>query len=148
MRIGATFKKGRQRYECVGLRDYVNQAGYESRLIVLKSRCAECGALFEFMTTGSKVKKREVNRRCELHRQPGIRIEQRRRTPADTAAETVRVLDRIAHDEAAPAEIRLEASKALLDFAGVVPPACSVECGGGEQAAPNTGADFFAEILG
>ena len=79
MKIGATFKKDRQRYECVGFHNHVNRSGHESTLIVLQSRCAECGASFRFMTTEGRAKQREVSRRCELHKRPGVpvRVQQR-----------------------------------------------------------------------
>jgi hypothetical protein len=63
VKIGSDFKIGRQRYECVGLHNHVNRAGHASTLLVLQSRCAECGAFFTFMTTAGRAKQREINRR-------------------------------------------------------------------------------------
>jgi hypothetical protein len=81
MKIGATFKKGRQRYECVGFRDHVSRVGHESTLIVLRSRCAECGAPFEFMTTRGRLTRGAINRRCDHHKRPGVQVRPRRRAP-------------------------------------------------------------------
>jgi hypothetical protein len=79
MRVGATFKKERQRYQYVGFHNHVNRLGHESTLIVLQSRCADCGASFRFMTTEGCVKQRALSRRCELHKRPGVpvRLQQR-----------------------------------------------------------------------
>jgi hypothetical protein len=52
MKIGATFKKVRQRYECVGFEDYVNRNSHQSTLIFLQSHCADCGAPFCFYDYG------------------------------------------------------------------------------------------------
>jgi hypothetical protein len=84
MRIGATFTKKRQRYECVGFQDHVNCLGRKSTLVILESRCADCGAPFRFMATALMARRRDVNRRCELHKQPG-----RRRTSAPLEAARV-----------------------------------------------------------
>ncbi len=53
MKIGATFQKRRQRYEGVWFRDNVNRFGRKTSLVILESRCAQCGALFHFMATGT-----------------------------------------------------------------------------------------------
>jgi hypothetical protein len=85
MKIGATFQKKRQRYECVGLHDHVNRFGRKTSLVILESRCAECGALFRFMTTGTMARRRDVNRRCERHKQPGRPVHRRASTPLESA---------------------------------------------------------------
>jgi hypothetical protein len=43
-------------------------------VIVLQSRCAECGASFRFMRTEERVKQRAFSRRCELHKRPGVPV--------------------------------------------------------------------------
>jgi len=80
MRIGSTFKKDRQRYECVGFHNHVNRLGHESTLLVFQSRCAECGAPFRFMTTEGRAKRRDVSRRCEIHKRPGVPVRLQQRT--------------------------------------------------------------------
>jgi hypothetical protein len=85
MRIGATFTKKRQRYECVGFQDHVNCFGRKSTLVILESRCADCGAPFRFMATALMARRRDVNRRCGLHKQPGRPVNQRTSTPLVSA---------------------------------------------------------------
>ena len=85
MKIGATFKKKQQRYECVGFQDHVNRFGRKSTLVILESRCAECAALFRFMATAYMARRRDVNRRCERHKQPGRPVNRRTPTPVISA---------------------------------------------------------------
>jgi len=74
MRMGATYRKDGQGYRLVGLRDYVNRFGHESKLVILRTHCADCGAPFEFMTTQGRFKQRAINRRCGLHKRPGTPV--------------------------------------------------------------------------
>jgi hypothetical protein len=74
VRVGTTFTKGGQKYTCVGFRDYTNLAGHTSPLAILESQCVDCGAPFRFMTTVGALRRREVNRRCALHKRPGARV--------------------------------------------------------------------------
>jgi hypothetical protein len=76
MKLGATFTKKRQRYECVGFQDHVNCFGRKSTLVILESRCADCGAPFRFMATALMARRRDVNRRCALHKHPGRPVNQ------------------------------------------------------------------------
>jgi hypothetical protein len=85
MKIGTTFQKKRQRYECVGFHDHVNRFGRKTSLVILESRCAQCGALFRFMATGTMARHRDVNRRCERHKQPGRPVHRRASTPLESA---------------------------------------------------------------
>ena len=85
MKIGATFTKKRQRYQCVGFQIHVNRFGRRSTLVVLESRCADCGSPFRFMATGTMAKRHAVNRRCELHKQPGRPVNRRTSTPLESA---------------------------------------------------------------
>jgi hypothetical protein len=62
MKIGATFTKKRQRYECVGFHDHVNRFDRKASLVILQSRCAECGALFRFMATQTMARRGDVDR--------------------------------------------------------------------------------------
>jgi hypothetical protein len=50
-------------------------AGRTSKLVILESRCVDCGAPFRFMTTFGALRRREVNRRCARHKRPGVRVE-------------------------------------------------------------------------
>src|SRR5262245_55385095 len=54
MKIGATFTKDFQRYECIGFTEHESRAGHVSTLHVLRTNCSECGAPFEFMATTSR----------------------------------------------------------------------------------------------
>lgn len=88
--IGTTFKKGRQKYSCVGFRGYTNRAGHTSTLAICRSRCAACGEHFEFMTTLGAWRRREVNRRCARHKRPGVGVMS---APSRKAVELMRCLD-------------------------------------------------------
>ena len=70
MKIGSTYTKDRQRYECVGFDRYTNRCGHSSLLIVLETGCATCSERFQFMLTKGRLKQRAFSRRCALHKKP------------------------------------------------------------------------------
>jgi hypothetical protein len=73
--LGYTFRLGEQEYECVGFRDHITRFGQQIALAVLRSHCPECGAAFEFTSTKTRVRQREViRRRCDAHKRPGAPV--------------------------------------------------------------------------
>jgi hypothetical protein len=71
---GSTFKVRGQTYECLGFQDYDRRDGGRSKLAVLWSECAECGAPFEFLTTQGAIRRGALNRRCPRHKHPGRKV--------------------------------------------------------------------------
>lgn len=67
-----------QRYRYSGTCDHVCRDGRRIQLIVLESRCAECGSYFRYKTTRRAMQERHFNRRCSLHRAPGTPVAQRK----------------------------------------------------------------------
>lgn len=65
-----------QQYRMVGEEQGARKDGAPTVLQVWESECAECGATFSFRR-GKYIKKFKVNRRCDDHKQPGIRVEKR-----------------------------------------------------------------------
>ena len=53
---------------------HVTRDGRTTTLVGLKSRCAECGAPFEFTTTEWAMAKGNLNRRCQKHKKPGKKV--------------------------------------------------------------------------
>jgi hypothetical protein len=90
MRVRDTFTKTGQQYTCVGFQDYTNMAGRTSKLVILESQCVDCGAPSRFMTTSGALRRREVNRRCALHKWPGVRVEA---TPSQKDVDLMSSLD-------------------------------------------------------
>lgn len=78
MRIGQTVTRAYQRYKYVGKRRHISRDGRALELIVLTSHCVDCGAPFEFATTRWALKN-GLNRRCSLHKAPGVRVGSKRR---------------------------------------------------------------------
>lgn len=79
--VGEVREHRGQAYICERLEPYVNRSGVETRLAVWASGCAQCGAAFEFRTR-LMLDKFEPNKRCVLHRQPGVRARGKPRPPA------------------------------------------------------------------
>ena len=62
-----------QAYRVIGKKAYVRQDESRTRLICWQSHCAQCGEAFTFWTP-AQAKKFSPNRRCEAHKQPGVRV--------------------------------------------------------------------------
>ena len=62
-----------QTYENAGGRRYIRRDGSATWLDAWRSRCADCGEPFEFLTP-SKAAKFGPNRRCQKHKRPGCRV--------------------------------------------------------------------------
>ena len=73
-----------QRYEAIGVVEHVRLDGEPTRLVIWQSRCAECGARFEFKTSAHSLPQ---NRRCDEHRRPGVKVDPERRRRIANAAE-------------------------------------------------------------
>src|SRR3954463_13717158 len=65
--VGFAFRAREQDYECVGFQDYTTRFGQQIALVVLRTRCPDCDAVFECMATKTKVRRRSINRRCPEH---------------------------------------------------------------------------------
>ena len=64
---------GGQLYAKGGTRSHVCQDGTVTELIVWRTHCAECGAMFEVMTTE---RPKHLNRRCPKHVASGRKVKQ------------------------------------------------------------------------
>ena len=60
-----------QRYVCVGWLPHINQHNFPTVIIQWASRCADCGASFQF---GTGTKRLPRIRRCTEHASPGKRV--------------------------------------------------------------------------
>lgn len=70
-----------QHYELVRVDNYVTKAGRFLKLATVRSRCADCGALFGFKVP-YRSKRISVNRRCDKHKRPGAPGQQKDRPKA------------------------------------------------------------------
>ena len=66
------FYKG-QEYYALGTEPYTRRDGQSTTLQIWRSRCAQCGAPFEFKRS-AKAMRFQPNRRCTTHRWPGRRV--------------------------------------------------------------------------
>jgi hypothetical protein len=73
VRTGESFKFRGQAYECTGRFEYEVPARWVS-VIELHSRCPDCGRGFSCTATRSQIRKRELRRRCDSCRSPGVPI--------------------------------------------------------------------------
>jgi rRNA maturation protein Nop10 len=65
-----------QRYELIRTEPYRRTVGSDTMLAVSRSMCPTCGEAFE-VSTPSRARRFEPNRRCEKHRRPGVRVNRR-----------------------------------------------------------------------
>ena len=65
-----------QHYRCEAIAPYTRKDGKPSALAIIASECAKCGEPFT-MTLPAAVEKFMPNRRCKLHKRPGIKVRQR-----------------------------------------------------------------------
>jgi hypothetical protein len=91
---GDTFRRRGQRYDCVGVTNHETRDRRWVNLLVLESKCADCGRGFFMKATQTNVTRRELTRRCERCRRPGkpvviakpaANVGKRRRAPAPRA---------------------------------------------------------------
>jgi hypothetical protein len=91
MEINQQFKFRGQRYVCAGYQDHETLDGRWVELLVLDSECPDCGSDFRLLATRTNAKCRQITRRCEECRRPGVPVEpRRRRTPVAAAKPTAR----------------------------------------------------------
>ena len=76
MKNGHSFLLRGQRYTFVSEREYWTRNDRRLMLLVFRSHCADCGALFECQSVKSTFRSagRKLNRRCKAHRKPGVRV--------------------------------------------------------------------------
>ncbi len=74
------FEIGGQKYTCVGSSEYEIQPRWVT-LYDLKTHCVDCGRAFKTQATKTRIRRREMSRRCEDCRSPGIPIERRKAAP-------------------------------------------------------------------
>lgn len=63
----------RQPYTLVALEPHIRRDGWQTVLESWQSHCAQCGKCFEFKRPTRTVKF-QPNRRCQLHKRPGVRV--------------------------------------------------------------------------
>lgn len=80
MRVGKSFRHHGQRYIYGGTTLHENQRGRLVRLHVLKSDCPDCGNLFVIKTTARALRSRQINRRCQWCKRPGVPVSLRARS--------------------------------------------------------------------
>jgi hypothetical protein len=87
--IGDVFHRRGQRYEVVDVHPHQTRDGRLVPLSRVCSHCADCSEPFEFSATSSMIRRGvPLNRRCELHRQPGVPVDPTaRRRPRSRPAE-------------------------------------------------------------
>lgn len=72
-----TFKFRSQTYKEVGTQPYTMQSGRCIDLVVLRTKCPVCNNTFEFLSSRARVTKRQLRRRCDEHKRPGVPVEYR-----------------------------------------------------------------------
>ena len=60
-----------QKYEAIGRKLHTRSDGLTVPMIVWRTHCPTCGVSFEVI---SLFRARWINRRCELHKQPGLPV--------------------------------------------------------------------------
>ena len=71
---GRIFKSRGRQYEILGLKDHWCRDGRFVEMIRYQSVCAEpgCRRTFQALSTKSRARKGQLNKRCELHHAPGV----------------------------------------------------------------------------
>ena len=70
--IGTTFEYDHQRYRLVELIPYTRKTDQQqTMLLIWETRCPVCDEVFRVQTSKRIY---NINRRCEKHRQPGVRV--------------------------------------------------------------------------
>jgi len=71
---GRCFQSRGRPYQLLGTKDHWCRDGRYVEMIRYQSVCAEpgCARIFRALATKSRVRKGELNKRCELHHAPGI----------------------------------------------------------------------------
>jgi hypothetical protein len=87
--VGDVFHRRGQRYEVVDVHPHQTRDGRLVPLLRVCSHCADCSEPFEFSATASMIRRGvPLNRRCELHRRPGVPVNPTaRRRPRSWRAE-------------------------------------------------------------
>ncbi|MDI3560214.1 hypothetical protein [Bradyrhizobium sp. Arg816] len=71
---GRLFKSRGRPYQIVGPKDHWTRDGRYVEMIRYQSICAEpgCDRTFRALSTKSRIRKGQLNKRCELHHSPGV----------------------------------------------------------------------------
>lgn len=73
---GRSFKSRGRQYRILGTKDHWCRDGRYLELIRYQSICAEpgCKRIFTALSTKTRVRRGQLNKRCELHHAPGVPI--------------------------------------------------------------------------
>ncbi|RTE92813.1 hypothetical protein [Bradyrhizobium sp. LVM 105] len=73
---GRIFKSRGRQYQILSLKDHWCRDGRYVEMIRYQSVCAEpgCKRVFRALSTKTRVRKGQLNKRCELHHAPGIPV--------------------------------------------------------------------------
>ncbi|MCK1305011.1 MULTISPECIES: hypothetical protein [unclassified Bradyrhizobium] len=73
---GRSFKSRGRPYQILGTQDHWTRDDRYVEMIRYQSACAEAGCqrIFRALTTKSRIRKGQLNKRCELHHAPGVPI--------------------------------------------------------------------------
>lgn len=73
---GRIFKSRGRQYQIIGLKDHWCRDSRYVEMIRYQSVCAEpgCKRVFQALSTKTRVRKGQLNKRCELHHAPGIPV--------------------------------------------------------------------------
>jgi hypothetical protein len=74
MKTGRSRTFDGQKYTVLGTEYSVTRDGFECELLALGTNCADCGVAFRCLCSKRKFRYGQVNRRCEAHRRPGIKV--------------------------------------------------------------------------
>lgn len=71
---GRLFRSRGRQYQILGTKDHWTRDGRYVEMIRYQSVCAEpgCDRTFRALSTKSRIRKGQLNKRCELHHAPGI----------------------------------------------------------------------------
>ncbi|RXG85258.1 hypothetical protein [Bradyrhizobium zhanjiangense] len=71
---GRVFKSRGRQYQILGTKDHWCRDGRYVEMIRYQAVCAEpgCKRIFMALTTKTRLRRAQLNKRCELHRAPGV----------------------------------------------------------------------------
>lgn len=107
MESGKTFKRRGQQYECVGRFEHEVPARFVW-IYELRSHCADCGRGFGLTASSGQIHNRQLSRRCENCRNPGVPVAEIAAPPSKRKAKCKarkRIARRIARTKRMPPEL-------------------------------------------
>ena len=78
MQIGDKIEISGHAFKCVAYTPHISESGRESIWLVMAGRCAECGARFKCTISRTQLIAGKINRRCDIHKRPGVVVDRRR----------------------------------------------------------------------